>query len=42
MNFINSYEIRKGEFEGNVYIIMKMDRENFIIFLEYDDVEAGI
>lgn len=37
MNFINSYEIRKGEFEGNEYVIMKMDRDNFIIFPEYDD-----
>ncbi len=42
MNFINLYEIRKGEFEGNEYIIMKMDRDNFIIFPEYDDGEDGI
>lgn len=42
MNFINSYEIRKGEFEGNEYVIMKMDRDNFIIFPEYDDEEGGI
>ena len=41
-NFIKSYEIRKGEFEGNEYIIMKVDRDNFIIFPEYDDGEAGI
>ena len=26
INFINLYEIRKGEFEGNGYVIMKMDR----------------
>ena len=24
INFINLYEIRKGEFEGNEYVIMKM------------------
>ena len=41
-NFINSYEIRKGEFEGNEYIIMKMDRDNFIVFPEYDDGEEGV
>lgn len=42
MNFISLYEIRKGEFEGNEYIIMKIDRDNFIIFPEYDDGESGI
>ena len=42
INFINLYEIRKGEFEGNEYVIMKMDRDNFIIFSEYDDGEGGI
>ena len=42
MNFINLYEIRKREFEGNEYVIMKMDRDNFIIFPEYDDGEEGI
>lgn len=41
MNFIDSYEIRRGEFEGNEFIIMKMDRENFIIFPEYGDEEHG-
>lgn len=41
VNFINSYEIRKGEFEGNEYVTMKMDRDNFIIFPEYDDGENG-
>ncbi len=41
-SFINSYEIRKGEFEGNEYIIMKLDRDNFIVFPEYDDGEDGI
>ena len=42
INFINLYEIRKGEFEGNEYVSMKMDRDNFIIFPEYDDGEGGI
>lgn len=27
--------IRRGEFEGNEYIIKKMDRDNFVIFPEY-------
>ena len=42
LNFIDSYEIRKGEFEGNEYVIMKMDRDNFIIFPEYDDEKDGV
>ena len=42
ISFINSYEIRKGEFEGNEYIIMKLDRDNFIVFPEYDDGEDGV
>lgn len=42
MNFISLYEIRKGEFEGNEYIIMKIDRDNFILFPEYDDGQDGI
>lgn len=42
MNFIDSYEIRKGEFEGNEYVIMKIDRDNFIIFPEYDDGKDGV
>ncbi|WP_315077935.1 hypothetical protein [uncultured Clostridium sp.] len=41
-NFINSYEIRRGEFEGNEYIIKKIDRDNFILYPEYDDGEDGI
>lgn len=36
INFITSFHIRNGEFEGNEYIIKKMDRDNFIIYLEYD------
>lgn len=42
IDFINSYKIRKGEFEGNEYIIMKIDRDNFIIFPEYDDGKGGV
>lgn len=34
--FINSNEIRKGEFEGNEYIIYKVDKENFILYPVYD------
>ncbi|MEE6452786.1 hypothetical protein RAH41_19660 [Gottfriedia acidiceleris] len=32
--FITSFHIRNGEFEGNRYIIKKMDQLNFIIYLE--------
>ena len=42
MDFIESYEIRKGEFEGNEYVIMKIDRDNFILFPEYNDGNEGI
>lgn len=41
MAFIKSYHVRNGEFEGNEYIIKKMDQTNFIIFPEYDDGEGG-
>ena len=39
--FLTSYHVRNGEFEGNEYIIKKMDQINFIIFPEYDDGEGG-
>lgn len=39
--FIISYGIRNGEFEGNEYIVKKMDRDNFIIFAEYTDDEGA-
>ena len=39
--FITSYHVRNGEFEGNEYIIKKMDQTNFILFPEYDDGEGG-
>lgn len=35
INFIESYEIRRGEFEGNEYIIKKLDRNNFLLYPEY-------
>lgn len=38
INFITSYHVRNGEFEGNEYIIKKMDQSNFIIFPEYGNV----
>lgn len=33
--FIVSFHIRNGEFEGNEYIIKKMDADNFLLFPEY-------
>lgn len=36
IEFISSYEIRNGEFEGNEYIIKKLDRLNFLVFPEYE------
>ena len=33
---------RKQSNGRNEYVIMKMDRDNFIIFPEYDDGEGGI
>jgi len=41
IEFITSYHIRKGEFEGNEYVIKKMDQTNFIIFSEYEDEEGN-
>lgn len=40
MYFITSYHVRNGEFEGNEYIIKKMDQTNFIIFSEYKDEDG--
>lgn len=42
VNFITSYEIRRGEFEGNEFIIHKMSRDNFILYPEYPDGEDEI
>ncbi len=36
ISFITSFHIRNGEFEGNEYIIKKMDQTNYIIFPEYE------
>ncbi|NOU79310.1 hypothetical protein GC101_10495 [Paenibacillus sp. LMG 31459] len=33
-DFVTSFHIRSGEFEGNYYIIKKMDKDNFFIFPE--------
>lgn len=33
-DFIDSVHIRNGEFEGNYFIIKKMDLNNFIIYVE--------
>ena len=35
MAYIISFHIREGEFEGNEYVIKKLDQTNFIIFSEY-------
>ena len=37
LHFINSYEIRKGEFECNMHVIEKLDLNNFIIYCELTD-----
>lgn len=39
--FITSFHIRNGEFEGNEFIIKKMDQTNYIIFPEYEDGDGG-
>lgn len=33
--FITSYEIRKGKFKGNKYIIEKINRDSFMLYIEY-------
>ena len=37
--FVQSHEIRCGEFEGHCYIINKINRNTFILFQEYDTPE---
>lgn len=37
IDFIESCEIRNGEFECNEYIIKKLDRNNFLLYPEYGD-----
>ena len=34
--FITSFHIRNGEFEGNEFVIKKMDQTNYILFPEYE------
>ncbi len=41
VNYVVSYHIRNGEFEGNEYIIKKMDQFNFILYSEYPCSEEG-
>lgn len=36
IEFICSFHIRNGEFEGNEFVIKKMDQINYIIFPEYE------
>ena len=40
--FINSDEIQKGEFEGNEYIVKKIDKETFILYAEYENEEGRV
>lgn len=36
IRFIYSYNIRCGEYEGNQFVVKKMDILNFIVFEEYE------
>lgn len=40
IDFITSYHVRNGEFEGNEYIIKKIDQINYIIFAEYKNEDG--
>ena len=42
IHFINSHEIRKGKFKGNKYIIEKISRDSFILYIEYQDIHGKI
>lgn len=42
IHFITSYEIRKGKFKGNKYIIEKISRDSFILYIEYQDIHGKI
>ena len=42
MFFVNCYELRTGEFEGNEYVICKNDRDNFLIYPEYELKDGSI
>jgi predicted lactoylglutathione lyase len=41
LQFINSYEIRSGELEGNVFVVKKIDRGNFIVYEELVDQKGN-
>lgn len=41
-NFIADQNIRAGEYEGNIFVLKKMDRLNFIIFKEYTFRDSGL
>ena len=40
--FIASYEIRRGEFRRNQFVIEKVDRINFIVYLEEKNQDGDI
>ena len=40
IGFIHSTHIRNGEFEGNEYIIKKMDQLNFFVYPEYEYLDG--
>ena len=42
IHFITSYEIRKGKFKGNKYIIEKINRDSFMLYIEYQDMQDKI
>ena len=42
IHFITSYEIRKGKFKGNKYIIEKINRDSFMLYIEYQDIQDKI
>lgn len=42
IHFITSYEIRKGKFKGNKYIIEKINRDSFMLYIEYQDIQGKI
>ena len=42
IHFITSYEIRKGKFKGNKYIIEKVNKDSFMLYTEYQDIQGKI
>ena len=40
LHFINSFEIRKGEFECNCYVIEKLDLNTFLIYCDLTDQDG--